>query len=401
VLATGCRNEHVPGLGGLDQRLRDEPNQVERERLVDAFWGHVSQIGTPLIENDTTVTFLYRGPGQRVRVMGDMTGWQADVELERIASTDLFAGSAVLPADARIEYKLLVDDNPPTVDPMCKYGVLGGFGVGSEVAMPRYVYHPLLIPLRDGSRGGYERVMPYVLPPRGLGYEKQIHVYTPLGYEEDEEEYPTVYFLDGTDYIEFAQAPRLLDGLIETGAIRPIVAVFASPPNPGSLEASSRSTEYHMNPHFADWMAGELVPFVEAHYRVSSEAGERMVIGASSAGLAAAYIPFHRPDAFGIGYSQSGYVTFKSDTLLGLYAGAETIPIRLFVDVGIYETGVGKGLVPDEESNLLAGNRRFRDVLESKGYDFVYREYPEGHTYGNWRRHLIDALEHFFPARSH
>jgi enterochelin esterase-like enzyme len=37
-----------------------------------------------------------------------------------------------------------------------------------------------------------------------------------------------------------------------------------------------------------------------------------------------------------------------------------------------------------------------QEVLKKKNYDFVYREYPEGHTWGNWRRHLIDALIHFF-----
>jgi enterochelin esterase-like enzyme len=37
-----------------------------------------------------------------------------------------------------------------------------------------------------------------------------------------------------------------------------------------------------------------------------------------------------------------------------------------------------------------------KDALAEKGYDFVYKEYPEGHTWGNWRRHLIDALIHFY-----
>jgi enterochelin esterase-like enzyme len=35
-------------------------------------------------------------------------------------------------------------------------------------------------------------------------------------------------------------------------------------------------------------------------------------------------------------------------------------------------------------------------VLDKKGYDVVQREYHEGHTWGNWRRHLIDALEDYF-----
>ena len=41
---------------------------------------------------------------------------------------------------------------------------------------------------------------------------------------------------------------------------------------------------------------------------------------------------------------------------------------------------------------------RLRDALAAKGYDFVYAEYPQGHTWGNWRAHLLDALPHFFPV---
>ena len=66
--------------------------------------------------------------------------------------------------------------------------------------------------------------------------------------------------------------------------------------------------------------------------------------------------------------------------------------------VGTYETVVGAGLLPEAERDFLAANRRLRDALTARGYEFVYAEYPEGHTWGNWRAHLVGALRHFFPA---
>jgi enterochelin esterase family protein len=42
-----------------------------------------------------------------------------------------------------------------------------------------------------------------------------------------------------------------------------------------------------------------------------------------------------------------------------------------------------------------------RAALDSAGYDLIYREYPEGHTWGNWRTHLIEALKHFFGRKAH
>ena len=121
-----------------------------------------------------------------------------------------------------------------------------------------------------------------------------------------------------------------------------------------------------------------------------------VVLGAGSAGLVSAYIVRARPDCFGIGYSQSGYVSCKSDTIIEKYKTKPEHPIRLFVDVGLYERTVGKGWLPDDEIDFVAANRRFRDVLKQGQYDFEYREYPEGHTWSNWRRHVADALIHFF-----
>ncbi|MEM9865859.1 MAG: alpha/beta hydrolase-fold protein, partial [Myxococcota bacterium] len=74
-------------------------------------------------------------------------------------------------------------------------------------------------------------------------------------------------------------------------------------------------------------------------------------------------------------------------------------PIRLCVDIGTYETTVGPGMLPAAETDFLAANRRLRTVLAERGYDFVYAEYPEGHTWGNWRAHLIEGLRYFFPAK--
>ncbi|MGA7305944.1 MAG: alpha/beta hydrolase-fold protein [Rhodothermales bacterium] len=381
------------------EALRSETDSAKRAEMLEAFWNDVADEGTPLLPNDTTMVFLYRGPGERVRVSGDMTHWAEEIPLERIAGTDLFAGEGHGPSDALFEYSLLIDDDFPVADQLNAYKVGSGFGYLSEVAMPDYVYHPALIEVRDGRLGGYDRVTRHVLPAGIMGYEKEIHVYIPPGYAATNEDYPTVYIQDGRDYIEFAHTPSVIDWLIERDLIAPVVAVFISPPNRHGQGEPNRATEYGLNPDYPQWMADELVPYVESLYRVRKDPSQRMVAGDSFAGLVSVYIPFERPDVFGIGYGQSGYVSLNRDTMIKSYAAAEKKPIRLFVDVGTFEHAVGKDWFPHYEINFTEGNRRFRDVLESKGYDFVYREYPEGHNWGNWRRHIIDALQHFFPGK--
>ncbi|HUF08463.1 MAG TPA: alpha/beta hydrolase-fold protein [Rhodothermales bacterium] len=381
------------------ETLRSEPDPAKRTQLVDALWNDATESGTPLIPNDTTLIFLYRGPGERVRVSGDMTHSAEEIVLERISDTDLFVGTMHGPSDALFEYSLLIDDNFPVADQMNPYKVGSGFGYLSEVAMPDFEYHPALIDIRDGTLGGYDRVTQHTVPAGIMGYEKEIHVYTPPGYDDAEADYPTVYIQDGRDYIEFGHTPAVIDWLIERDLIEPFIAVFISPPNRHGQDQPNRATEYGLNPDYPQWMADDLVPFVESLYRVRKDPSQRMVAGDSFAGLVSVYIPFERPDVFGIGYGQSGYVSLNRDTLIERYATEETRPIRLYVDVGVFEHAVGKDWFPDYEINFTEGNRRFRDVLESKGYEFVYREYLEGHNWGNWRRHLIDAFQHFFPAK--
>jgi enterochelin esterase-like enzyme len=204
--------------------------------------------------------------------------------------------------------------------------------------------------------------------------------------------------VDGRDYVEFAHAPAVLDHLIERGEIEPVVAVFVDPPNRHGAAAPNRTTEYGMNDDVrgvprrrARAVRGRPLPN-------APDAADRLIVGDSYGGLIATYVPFSRPEVFGLGYSQSGYHSFQSDRMIRLIEETEPVPIRLYVDVGTYETVVGAGLLPEAERDFLAANRRLRNALEARGYEFVYAEYPEGHTWGNWRAHLLDALRHFFPA---
>ena len=51
----------------------------DRNLLEDAFC-----TGTPLIEDDTTVVFVFKGQAESVAVMGDMTDWADSIALTRL-----------------------------------------------------------------------------------------------------------------------------------------------------------------------------------------------------------------------------------------------------------------------------------------------------------------------------
>ena len=57
-----------------------------------------------------------------------------------------------------------------------------------------------------------------------------------------------------------------------------------------------------------------------------------------------------------------------------------------WADFQIFPRGTGDG------GSMLATNRHFRDVLQSRGYEVTYSEFNGGHDYACWRGSLADGL---------
>ncbi len=366
-----------------------------KRRLVD---GYLKDLEYPVFEGDSSVILLYRGRADAVHIAGDMTHWVESLPFTRISGTDLFWFRGTYEPDARLEYVLQVSGaEAPITDPLNPYAV-HGFVLNSELAMPRYRRHRMFEPYKDGRKGGFELLHEYTLPAGVLPYSHTIHVYTPPEYTQMERRFPCVYFQDGRDYIEYGIAPLVLHTLIQSGRIEPLIGVFVTPPNLHLPQTPNRTNEYGMSAEYVEFFTEELRVWVDAHFRTVCDRSARLVVGDSYGGLISITIGLRRPDIFGIAYSQSGYMSFKKDLLLQEVAGTEPVRGRFYLDCGTYEQCVGRGIVPDEEGDFLAANRRMARLMQHKHIDMVYREYHEGHTWGNWRGHLHDALEHFFGS---
>ena len=84
--------------------------------------------------------------------------------------------------------------------------------------------------------------------------------YLPPGYAAATDTlYPVVYVLDGGNYVEKMDVPRVLDHLIANKAIPPVIAVFSEP--------ADRQEEYSRSPQWRAFIATELVPMVDKRFR--------------------------------------------------------------------------------------------------------------------------------------
>jgi len=352
--------------------LKNAPIE-KKYSMVDSFIKAVESF--PFIEQDSVVTFLARCKAKKVFITGDFNNWKVEQQMKKIAYTDLWYYTTSFEPEARLDYKFVIDGNTWILDPLNPATIPGGFGDNSELRMPEYLPAPE-IEYHDTIPHGI--LIDTVLFSQYLKNMREVIIYLPAGYEEFSE-LPTIIFHDGTDYLNYAHADNILDYCISKGLIKPVIGVFL-PPIKRYEEYAGKYKEM-----YGDFINRELFPYLYKHYSLSTDSRNHATIGASNGGNISLWLGLYYPDLLGKIGAQSSYVEPELQTN---YKQAEKLPLSIFLDMGKYD-------IPALE--MLVGD--FRSILSEKGYDFVYNEYPEGHSWGNWRAHLKDIIVFFFGLR--
>ncbi len=366
---------------------------AERDSLLRDFWRTALRRGIPYIEdNKTEVTFLYRGKDS-VRVVGDFTSWTFRMPLRNLPESDLWYLKLSFEPDARLDYRFIRGRRNEVLDPQNPKIVPGGYGDHSELAMPDFIPASELEEQKNIRKGSLSTL---TVPSKILDYDHKVFVYLPPGYDASKITYPVVYFQDGGDYINFAKGRTILDNLLNANVTSPVIGVFIIPP---TQPAQNRTTEYAMSRLYDKFFTTELIPFIDKKYRTEQAPAGRLIVGVSYGALSALSIAFNNPTLIANVASQSGFVSFRNDTLTRLFRQALAKPLKIYLAVGSYEKNIGAGIVPQRESDFLTANRRLSKVLDQKQYQVRYREFHDGHSWSRWRTELPNILRWFFPPR--
>ena len=377
--------DNIPGL--LEKREKMDPTDLELMIRDSAECN-----GYPQITEGGKVFFLYHGEGRDVGIIGDMTDWKDAIKMDKLDESNYFYKEIYLEPDARLQYLYVVDGEEFVLDSFNKRKVGNGLGLMSEIMMPEYSADTFFEHYSDARVPDFSDLVELTVDSDFLGYKHKVHVKLPCDYSGGTHNYPVLYFQDGLDYIKYAYASDYLSSLFDEKIIPECIVVFVTPPNLHTGDEPNRSTEYGMNDDYLSFFCEELVPSIDGKYRTIQDRNSRVVIGDSYGGLISTYIAFARSEVFGKVCSQSGYYSFSDDRLIGMFQDSLKKDIRLYLHVGTYEKKIGPDFIPDKEQDFLSANRRMRMVLENKGYDYLYAESREGHTWGNWRSHLRGAL---------
>jgi len=407
-------------------RLRDLSETLERGEAdaIEYFWSEMTERGTPLIEpiegdaENSLVTFLWRAPEPvtGVGMVGYITD-NRDNAMSRLLDTDVWYRSCVIANDVRATYQF----HPQSGSEQQGAGPGGRFS--------NYVHDPLnpktyVFEKDEEDPDGFELIrsvveMPNVSPqplnerkggvPEGsvemhrlkseiLENERRVWVYTPAGYEPDRSEpYDVLVLFDGTGYVKMSPLPTILDNLIASGAIPPLVAIM-----PCSISQAIRLRELLLHVPFNAFLVNELMPWAHERYPLTDDPLRVVVSGASAGGLGAAYAAFEHPELFGNVLSLSGAFVFspglmspgwkgEHEWLTRRIATSETKPIRFYLSAGTLEVVSMFDLRGGPA--LLPANRHLRTVLELKDYEHWLHVFPGGHDMISWQGVIPEGLK--------
>ena len=356
-------------------------NESTRDSVLEIFFDTLkAKHKIPYTESEF-VAFVYYGSGSEVVWAGDFNGWSSSAQDwygTQMGTSKAWLLEKTFPSDARLDYKIVVNDTWK-MDPLNTYTQHGGYGPNSELRMPDWEF-PEETVLWDGVQRGTlsENIE---ITSAELGYTVQYKVYTPNGYN-NLSNLSTIYVTDGHEYADqnLGAMITVMDNLIHSQQIEPIIAVFIDPRNPDNLSQNRRADQYRSNPDFAAFVANELVLEIDASYKTNPSADARAILGTSFGGWNSAYFGLTISDAFQlIGIHSPAF----DQTIVDGYAAEDLLPIKIYMSTGtIYDT-------QDRAFALKA-------VLDNKGYPYQYKEVNEGHSWGNWRALIDEPLIYFF-----
>ncbi len=231
---------------------------------------------------------------------------------------------------------------------------------------------------------------------KSLEVPRRVYVYTPPGYESNNQRYPVLYLLHGSGDTEqgwttIGHANLILDNLIAAGKARPMIVVmpygraqqdvYLPPGAPARPDPNA----------FGADLLESVMPFVEKQYRISAKPDERALAGLSMGGgqtlrVGLAHMElFHSIGAFSAGIGRSANADFVT-----MFSGAFQDPAATNKKLKVFYIACGKA------DGLFPASKALSDALDGKQIKHVFVASEEGHVWRNWRNYLAEFVPMLF-----
>lgn len=341
---------------------------------------------TALADNGPSLVFHVTtpAPAKNVYVATDKNGWNSQDPAWKMREVAPCTYLLTKPPTDGLLYRFVIDGEwqPDPENPLRAYT---SNGTENSVFINESMRQDPALELQKGVRTWNRSTL--TLPDQN-GVGREITVLTPpAGFQKRSS--VTVYFQDGVDYLNQANASNVIANLSSEPGMPAITAVFIPP--------GARHDEYgytdQLGPlaeNYARFIAESVVPAVEQKYGIQDKASNRLIIGPSAGGLISLFTGLKYSNVFGNIASQSASVWMapeKIHDLMQTVSESQTKP-RLFLEWGSLENW---GIT---DFNPAAVND-----AKSLGIPVKSRTIPALHNWDGWKNGLSGILRAFFHTR--
>ncbi|HWB87452.1 MAG TPA: alpha/beta hydrolase-fold protein [Bryobacteraceae bacterium] len=274
----------------------------------------------------------------------------------------------------------------------------------------------------DAHRVPHGEIRTHWYESKSLKMTRRLTVYTPPGYDRNRStRYPVLYLLHGANADERAwttlgRVNLILDNLLADSKIKPFVVVmpfgYGTPPGtprairPSPLQytvidgggrdqsvenrrASRPSTGFtDVVTEFSSDLLGDVIPFIDANYRVYSDRDHRAIAGLSMGGLESLEIGLNHLELFSYvaGFSAAVRPPEFQKAFASLTADPQSSNRKLHL------LWIGCGT----DDSLFPSSQAFTKFLEEAKVKYKFYSVPGAHTWIVWRQFLKEVAPQLF-----
>ena len=337
-------------------------------------------VRSPQILADRRVTFQFRAPkATEVVVAGQWPNGRSPMTKD---ANDVWSVTVGPIAPGVWEYSFqvdglqMIDPGNPAIKPMREPRT-------SILHIPGQP--PLLHDFQDVPHG---TVRQHTYFSKSLGRVRELVVYTPPGYDKQADtRFPTLYLQHGmgdnqATWVAHGKAHWILDNLIAQGRARPMVMVMMD----GHATVVQGMGGFQDNTTaFGRDLLEDVMPFVEANYRVKTDPASRAIAGLSMGGGQSLTIGLNHLDRFAWVAGFSSAVPSRE-----ALAGILNDPAATNEKLKLLWIGVGK------DDFLLQRNQEFIATLKEKDIRHEWHLTDGNHSWPVWRLYLADLAPKLF-----
>ncbi|HEX2913247.1 MAG TPA: alpha/beta hydrolase-fold protein [Chloroflexia bacterium] len=226
-----------------------------------------------------------------------------------------------------------------------------------------------------------------------LNKNMSYRIYLPPGYDSSQQRYPVLYMLHGysgkDEEWTWYNLPTTVDSMITSGKAKPFIVVMPT-----------GEQEYWMDhpndgPKWAEYVAKEVVDYIDGNYRTIPLKESRAIGGLSMGGNGALQISMNYPGIFGVVGAHSPTMRtyaqklpwwgdeswFAQNDPIQLAKTSDYIgQVKLWIDIGL------------NDQTWRPRALELKQVLEDRHISFTWTDYPGDHVPQYWTDHVGDYL---------